>query len=246
MIERLILAWGLLAATLGLAACGNPSVSVGCADIGFATVSDPSERVELRGFSVLPPTGPHWCLAARGETGVAYGKNAFGGRILQAVPSLEEQIHTFVAMAYVAEVDGPRPADAEALRAFVETWLRSGGLSQVQDPSGTTVMSDKPVAATRFTVVQASVAVDSSLGASCVRASSLVEERDNPRARGAVLILEEPDNYVCLHPTSPRELIVFGYSERYIKGRHPGPRFVETLKPEVEPFIGGIRFDAAG
>jgi hypothetical protein len=194
---------------------------------------------------MLPPAGPHWCLAARDESGVVYGKNAFGGRALQAAPGLEEQAHTFVAVAYVAAVDGPRPADVEALRTFVEAWLRNGGLSQMQT-AGKVVMSAKPAAGTRFTTVQASVVVDSSLGAPCVRSSSVTEERDNPRARGGVFVLEEPDNYVCLHPTSPEELIVLGYSERYIKGRHPGPRFVETLRSELEPFMRGIRFDPAG
>jgi hypothetical protein len=38
---------------------------------------------------------------------------------------------------------------------------------------------------------------------------------------------------------------VLEYSERYIKDRRPGPRFIDTLKAEIEPFLRGIRFAAA-
>lgn len=241
---------GLLAAAFGLAACGTGPFTVTCADRGLAAVTDPDQRVQLRGFSVLPPAGPHWCVSAFGrpDTGVAFARNQFGGRTLQAPPSVEENAHTLAAVAYAAEVDGPRPANAEALKTFVEQWQRSGGMSLPQ-PSGTLRISDKPLTdpeAARFTTIRSAVVIDSSLGAVCVRYSSISEERDNPRADGGIFVIDAPESYVCLHPTSSRDVIVVEYSERYIKGRRYGPSFAESLKPEIEPFLRGIRFDPAG
>lgn len=240
-----------LAAALVLFACGAPTgpFTVSCADRGLADVTDSSRRVELRGFSVLPPAGPHWCVSIYGEpgSGIGFARNQFGGRTLQAIPSLEENAHTFAAVAAAAEVDGPRPADAAALLAFVEQWQKNGGLMQPQ-PSGKLRISTKPATdpeGMRFTTIQSDAVVDASLGATCVRYSSIAEERDNPRAEGGIFVIDAPESYACLHPTSPKELIVLEYSERYIKDRRPGPRFIDTLKAEIEPFLRGIRFAAA-
>lgn len=218
-----------------------------CSDAGLAPLTNSGQRIRLRGFSVMPPTGPHWCVGAS-DTVVVFIRNQFDDRKFQTPPSEEEILHTFMAMAYFAEVDGPRPSDGPALRAFVEQWLRNGGFSRRQS-SGKTKISTKPAmdpAAARFSVVQSMVVVDTSLGATCVRYSSVTEERDDPQAQGSMHVFLEPENYACLHPKSPNELIMIGYSERYGTNRRPGPTLIRSLRPELEPFLRDIRFDAPG
>lgn len=236
----------VLFAVASLGACSAGSVTLTCAGLGLDPVTSPDQRFQLPGFSVLPPTGPHWCAKSDSSI-VVFSKNLFGGRALQSMPPQEEVAHTFVATAYVAAVDGPRPGDAAALQTFIERWVGYGRPGDMQ--SGIWRISNKPktgAESSRFTVVRFEAVEDTSLGATCVRYSADSEERGNPQAHGSIFVIEEGENYACLHPSSPDQLIMIGYSERYIKDRRPGPSLVQTLKPELESFMRGIRFDPAG
>lgn len=108
-LARLLLraATGLPVALLGvlLAACGG----------GAARPLTPDEqalRVELDGFSVLPPAGAGWLLASRSGESVVFGRR----------PS---RTHTLLALASMK--DGPREfASPAELAAFVqEDWART-------------------------------------------------------------------------------------------------------------------------
>ncbi|MGH2396585.1 MAG: hypothetical protein ACRDFW_06265 [bacterium] len=147
--------------------------------------------------------------------------------------------HTFAAMAREVSVEEAALESAEELQAFVQRWLRGGGRSRMF--GSMTVLDSAPVA--RFKLVESKVVLDNSLGATCVRWDAVIEERDNPKVPGSVLIQTIRNNFLCRHPHSrERVFILIGYSERHMQGEQPQSQLVEMLKQEVEPFLRSLRF----
>jgi hypothetical protein len=199
---------------------------VDCADFGLATLVNSHQRIQRRGFSVMPPMGS-WCVGGT-ETAVIFTMYRFGDYSEGRSPSAEEIASRFFAMAYLVEGKQPLPTDSATLRTFVEKWLRNGGMRQ-PPPLG-----EQGNAATHFAVMRSKIVDDNSLGATCVRSSSVLEELDKHS-------LFEQGSYVCLHPNSAGDLVIIGFSER-LTGEHPllhSPSIGELLMR----FLRGIRFD---
>jgi hypothetical protein len=95
----------------------------------------------------------------------------------------------------------------------------------------------------RMRIVESTSTRDTSLGAECVRFDSILEEHDNPRARGAVFVVVNRDSYLCRHPHAPSPtLVLFGASERYIRGTVSPPLLLDTLSAAWVPAVRSIQF----
>jgi hypothetical protein len=227
-----------------LAGCSTFPRAVTCGDIGAFAVNNPAEPIRLRNFSLIPPNGPHWCYDLLEGFGVVFYKNLYGGRILEAAPSVEERAHTFVAFAYVAHLDGESISNETDLASFVETWLQNG-MPEAVISQGMATLSSRPCAGTdctRLAVIQSNVTVDRSHEATCVRYGGVFEQVNNPRAPGDILVLEVAGSYACLHPYWTNKIVMIEYSERFIKERRPGPSLSRALERELEPYVSGVRF----
>ncbi len=146
------------------------------------------------------------------------------GRLVEQRPSPTDILHTFGLLTIADEVPRDAKVDTPAeLFAFIEQRF----------------IRPEP----RFTVVQSSFHADASPGAECVRFDAVVEERNNPGARGAVLVGVLRDNLVCRHPSARTPtLVLVSASERYVQGTVTGPLLVDTLRPEWEPSVRSLRF----
>lgn len=227
----------LLLCGIAVTACAAPPVRpvmVDCRTLRLTPVTDSAQRLTFHshGFSILPPQGEHWCISRADSNGIAFGKNLFGGKLLERPPRLNEMTHTFVAMAMAVTVEETKIETAADLQAFAERW--DGGFRMV---GSKIVLNSSPVP--RFKVIDSKVTLAPRIGSfDCVRWEGVREERDNPQRRGFVLILTEY-TWLCRHPHSSG-LVLIGYSERHLQGDVLDSPLVETLKQEVEPFVGSL------
>lgn len=159
------------------------------------------------------------------------------GRLLERAPPDAERLHTFGAIAGLAEARGERPQNVAELKSFVERWLRVGSTADYT-PSGVTLY---PSPQPRFRRVSSTVVVNDSLGAECVRFEDTSEERDNPGAPSSVLILQD-NSFLCLHPHAPGRLVYIGISERYLKDAPPATLLVDARRQDMERFEKSLRF----
>jgi len=148
------------------------------------------------------------------------------GKVIETRPSEVEHLHTLALVTMADEV--PKDAKVETaadMFAFVER----------------RILGAQP--GSRFKVVESKFMLDSSVGAECIHFDAVVEERDNPGARGVVLIQVMRDNFLCRHPDSRTPtLVLVAVSERYPQGAVTGPLLIDTLRSEWEPSVRSLQF----
>jgi hypothetical protein len=207
----------LILVTVLTAGCPAPKSSR-----ALTPVLDAGQRLQFRGFSVLPPQGPDWYADRWGSDGTVFYKprSAVGVPIKGAAgPGREAQV--FYAAAFGGRLEGASLDSLDTLRELAEQPLLSRG---------------------RFRLLSGQTVPDTSLGADCVRYDAVHEERGNPRAPSLVLTLTV-HGFVCRHPAARDFVVHLLYSERYAQGDEPRPTLTEALQSEVEPFLRSLRFE---
>ena len=220
------LAWVLAVGVL-MGGCASTGFTPRTLDCGrLAPVPNPSGRIELAslGVSIIPPQADRWCMSPLGSDFFTFNTHPLMGKYLDTAPTPAEMAHTVGILV----TSGAPPKDAkldapEDLVAFAQRMM----------------LGDSR----RFRIVESTAVRDSSLGADCIRFDSTLEERDNPRAPGAVLVLVNRENHLCRHPyaRSPM-LVLFGASERYVQGTDNQPLLLDTLKTQWEPSVRSVQF----
>ena len=220
----------LLTIVLITAGCVRPRLSapvtMDCQVLGMAQVTNLTPRVEITSgqYSLLPPQGKHWCVRTAEPGAIVFSTHPLLGETLYARPSDAEILHSFSIGAFQVQVpEGANVETADDIFAFVKREY----------------LAPEP----RFRAVEATFAPDSSLGANCIRFRAIMEERNNPRAPGAVLIGVIGDSFACRHPNSRvPTVVVISPSERYIQGTVARPLLMETLRSEWEPSVRSLQF----
>lgn len=179
----------------------------------FGPVTEPSARIEAGGFSVLPPKGADWVIGADpGRSSLVFGK-----------ADRKSLMHgrSFIVNAARQTARTGDVANADALRGEV----------------------DAAIAATsgRMRVVQSKTEayVDSELGTDCVRFETLIEERNNPKQPGKLLLMTSYGK-ACRHPDSPTHYVVLTCSER--RPADSAPLLNEALRGECARTLDSLRF----
>jgi hypothetical protein len=220
-----LLAIACLAGGCAPARLATPIV-MSCQSLRLAAVTNPEERVDFPswGYSLLPPRGNHWCVSGKGTRGVVFNTHPLFGQAIDTRPSEAEIRHTLALAARADEIPTDAKLETPAdMFAFVEQRF----------------LRPEP----RFTIVQSTFASDSTLGAECIRFDAVIEERDNPDARGVVLIGVLKDNLLCRHPSSRvPTLVLVSASERYMQGALTTPLLIDTRRSEWEPTVRSLRF----
>jgi hypothetical protein len=109
--------------------------------------------------------------------------------------------------------------------------------------AGKRILSRSSNDAERFRLVASNVVMDETIGSTCIRFDATVEERDNPRWPGEVLVSVERGNLLCRSPrTKDSSFVWIGASERYRQSRPPHPLLTETRAQEIEAFTRSLSF----
>ncbi len=177
-------------------------------------ITNPTERLEFQGFSILPPRGERWFIVEPQAAPVPPWKWAV---VFFKVVAKIHSIHAWVMttdLRYVADVTSK--SRTELLQD-----LASAGL-EYENP--------------RFKPIDVKTSLDECLGYDCVRYKQVVEVHSPRDFSGSVLIMIR-EGFIVPLPHSPTSYIWFEYSQRFPRGQKPFP-----IEAELEPFLTSLAF----
>lgn len=184
-------------------------------------VSESSQRLELVGFSLMPPQGSGWSVADRNPYGVTFRKELW-----LDVVSLEGGNSATAPRTFFMNVSVV-PSERKAARPFTAEYLKDTTerrFTQMQTP--------------RMKLVSYEVDPFMAHGTECLRYKVRFEERDHPQLpRGAILEMTGV-GFTCRHPSSPRRAIDAKYSERRLHGAPERP--AATYISEAEAALSSL------
>ena len=199
------------------------------------TRQDPVARIELPGFSILPPTGLNWSRYSEPN------RNIFLFSKLKYADQGREKVHSFVLLAHWLHLELPNEAyederqllDSlrESLRAEIRPeWLRS--LEAFIDTEKYTVI--EPTGQDTSRPVQRM-----GIKHRCIRYRMQHLDEDRSSSPPQAVLTIESRGKRCLHPFYPGHVINISYSQRSRKGEwddafdSEADRFLQSL--EIEP-----------
>jgi hypothetical protein len=172
------------------------------------------ERVQGRGFSYVPPSGPGWQLISRSPTETMYGKQPSG-----------EKVGGHFTHSFLMAVKLYEPMSAANSKAFVNA-VRDAHLADGTE--------------SRFMTVRASAQHYGEPGVFCAEYEALVHERDNPHYRGMLLVMEQ-HGIACLDRSSTF-VVTICTSERRPAGEPSF--LDRTTRDEAAAFLRSLVVDA--
>ena len=194
-------------------------------------ISDPTQRFELPGLSVLPPRGDNWFLASLPppEAVSAVRLVSFAKKLREEPATRPADARLIYAEVLVWDLRDPvfqAPAAFQSSADFVQ-WAKE----QFGNPRRQGEMVTR-----RSRVLGVETAPDDSLGAMCVRYRRSTERSEWAPFPDSIFIVVARGLY-CLHPHWPRYMIDVSYTQLYLQGEEP-------LSPEaeVEPFLESPMF----
>ncbi len=202
---RTVRAWIiLLCVGLGVVGCvGGPQ---------FIPVTDPTQRLEFEGLSILPPRGEDWFIAP---------------------PALRRQqgadmIASFLKLATPPSKTHTVTATVRGGRVSVSAGSRSELLQKIAQGYSKETNRNRPVSV--------NVSPDKTLSPDCVRYDITAEGHGIPGYPDSVYIMDM-HGFVCLHPDSPDAAIDIQHSQRRLQEDS-----LLTLEAEGEPFVKSLLF----
>ncbi|MEE9550933.1 MAG: hypothetical protein V3W08_11120 [Candidatus Binatia bacterium] len=182
----------------------------------YTPVTDPTQRLEFQGFSILPPRGENWLISRSPSippdpswtSPVTFNK-AFR----------DSKTHTFYAAVMTTSLGN---VTIESRTELLQHMARVWSVGKRGEPQSTPLHTK--------------VAFGKYLGRDCVRYESIKEDRSSRVHPGSVFIMITK-GFIFLHPDSSTFLLRLEYSERYLLGE-----LSFSLEAEVEPFFRSLVF----
>jgi hypothetical protein len=181
----------------------------------YTPVTDPTQRLEFQGFSILPPRGENWFISRSPSIPdpswtlpVKFGKSF-----------RDSKTHSFYAAAMTASLGN---VTIESRTELLKHMARVFSVGEKGEPQSTPLHTK--------------VAFGKYLGRECVRYEYITEDRSSRVHPGSVFILIRK-GFIFLHPDSSSFLLRLEYSERYLRGEQSF-----SLEAEVEPFFRSLVF----
>jgi YVTN family beta-propeller protein len=184
-------------------------------------IADSSQRMEFKGFSVLPPQGPGWEVLPPlpAVPGAATRLANIGKRPTNPPPGPLR--HTAVVTIATLQVPESSAADPKAFEDFVRNKFGTQPPLQLS---------------AKHKVLSVHTGEGSLPGRRCVRFAAQLEDSEVPAAPGRRFLFDL-GGYVCLHPKWPHQAVETLFSERYPDDEKP-----LDLEAEVSPFLTSIAF----
>ena len=198
-------------------------VVVGCATPGPQLVKPPrpitdsSARFQSTGYSILPPSGPHWELYILGANHIGFGK-----RDPEHYQQPSDRMHTFVVFAVSERVAN---ADIKTMEGLMQVLDQAMGRS---DPS-------------RFKIVSRKLDPYREQETDCARFEMVNEEWNNPHVPGVTFVATTAGK-MCRNPAAPEYVVMALWSERLPSGHES--MLDAGLREEVNHSIGSLVFKA--
>ena len=116
------------------------------------------------------------------------------------------------------------------------------GVWEIASPEALATAAEKILQAQskgRFRLVESSLTPYRSQETDCIRFTAVFEEEGNPRAHGAMFIINDKGFY-CRHPNSVKQIVNVISSERFVREEEPFSD--ESLQSEVDEFFKQVIF----
>ena len=184
-------------------------IMAGCASQPpLLPITNPEQRYEFNGFSVLPPKGTGWNWVGReGQNKRDFFNTTFAKM---------DGDRTYLAKAELLNTQGMSFTNLEELIEELKTWnLFKEGPRQVN--------------------MKLDMKIDSAIGNRCVRFDFEAEDHQIPGRPGAIFDIDTHGFY-CLHPKADNVLAQIIYSRRTPKGQPyvaditEGERFIHSVE----------------
>ena len=203
---RIVRVWIIvLGVGLGMVGCaGGPQL---------IPVTDPTERLEFEGFSILPPQGDNWFV-------VPSAPIIFPDVLVQFFKKSTPQSGPRQPLATLSLGAGPGPEGSTAERLY------KLGVEYSNQPD-----------TSRFRRISFNISPDRTLALDCMRFDWTAEARNNPRYPGSIFIMDQ-HGFVCLHPDLPHHSIEISYGQRRLQEELP-----LSLEAEGEPFVKSLLYN---
>ncbi len=197
------------------------TIVAGCnaTEADLTPISDPTKRLEFKGFSILPPRAKGWNRWIWMEQQQP--------KVLSNVPVRA----LFSVRAYFIKwlsEKSTSPSDLHRLTAVVRTF-------KVDDLKVDDSVSFLKGMANEFS---GETFLDKCFGQDCFRYQSTIEHQ-NPKFPNSVFLISK-HGLVVSHPTSSTLFIMMEYRQYYAQGVRP--LSAEALEIEVEPFQDSLKF----
>ena len=179
-------------------------------------VTNPTERMEFHGFSILPPRGEKWFLVdLPAPLAPPWKRTVMFFKVVGKLHSVYAAVDT---------------ADFPDVAAMTST----GRTAILQELRSEILEEFNP----RFKPLDVKASLDKCLGYDCLRYKKVAEDHSPRDVPGYVLILTQ-EGFVVPHPHSPTFFIWVWvqYSQRFPPGQKPFP-----IEAELEPFLTSLAF----
>ena len=180
----------------------------GCATtIPQLPITDPDERIQFNGFSLLPPKGTGWkWIGRKGQDKSAFFNTTF---------SKADGDRTYFAMAALLDTEGKESSPDELL-------------SEVKNYE---MFKEGP----RQTNIKSTFKIVHTLGHPCVRYDFTAEDHNVPYNPNTIYKLDG-HGFFCTHPKANGVVTIITYSRRspknasYVGAAEEGERFLESVQ----------------
>jgi hypothetical protein len=201
--------------------------SIGCSTTSYKPVTHPDQRIQLEGFSFLPPKGQNWEVIGN-PVGRAGSFEDWGGV-------------TVKVKAFKKSFVGPNqtPDEAEQWKALVNKYeFENHKFDNDGDLMELAQSGDKVLAKKGMTVPESSYSYENFKGMKCVRMIRNIRAGRRLSGSKVATILVYSQGYLCVHPKYPGQLIKLTAEQAVLKGQTPA-----EFKSEVGPFFNSLEVD---
>jgi len=198
---------------------------IGCVSINFEPVTQPDQRIQLGGFSFLPPNGENWQVTTDPlELNMTWENWGRG---------------TVKMKAFKKSIVGPtqKPDEAEILKAKI-TKIEFGIMKFDHDEDLMEVSQEgiKTMDKQGFKILESSSFHEKFKGMNCVRWKVKAEGGRKLSNSEASAVIHYFQGYVCVHPRHSNHLIELGASQEVLKGQIP-----TDVQYEFDQFLNSLQ-----
>ena len=212
--------------------------TITCETGGKVAVENFDQRVSALGFSVLPPSGGHWCIMSAGDSAVSFRTLPFLGEHVETAPTKEQDAHRFVVVAVSIKVKTSDITSQPALQSFMKRWLEVVQGYKIIGGDYYVRWSRDP----HWEVIRSHVEMEDSPKADCVRYQLETEQRDASEFSNWTLT-HVNEGIACRHPQSERVFVVVQFNEQRRKG-YENPDARRRLRDQADVTIRSLEFTA--
>jgi len=198
---------------------------IGCASISFEPVTHPDQRIQLGGFSFLPPNGDNWEVASypleQNLTWKTWGRS------------------TWKRKAFRKNYEGSKQVNAETEAASVGLNIYEFAIRKFDNDDDLMELAQigsKILDKRGMELLESSYSHEKNNGMNCVRGKWKAKGGLRISYTEAFAVIDYFQGYVCVHPRSPKHVLDIRAIQSVLKGQAP-----IDIQSELDHFFNSLQ-----